>query len=165
MLHPAPIQQPLDTTPGAVQARVRNQTWHLWYAALALAVNACASILGQVKLAGQNASIAATAVPTPELSAGLYRVSYYARITQPATTDSELTVTIGWTDDGVACAQAGAVMDGNTTDTVQTGVLMVRIDKATTITYETTRVSVGAQPMLYKLDVKVEHVPELGASA
>jgi hypothetical protein len=53
-----------------------------------------------------------TPLATGALSTGRYRVSYYARITTPATTSSSLSITLGWTNDGQACTQDGRSRDG-----------------------------------------------------
>jgi len=49
-------------------------------------------------------------------------------------------------------------MTGNTTATVGSLTFLVRVDKATAITYATTYVSVGATAMQYRLDVLCEQV-------
>ena len=115
--------------------------------------------LTDVALATQGASIAATALHTVgAVQRGIYRLAYYQRVTRAATTSSELTTTFGWTDGGVAQTISGAVMNGNTTATQQTGTLLVRADKATTLTYATAYVSVGGTPMQYSLDITLEQL-------
>ena len=86
----------------------------------------------------------------------MYRVTYTARVTTPATTSSSLTITISWTAGGVTQSIVGAAMTGNTTATLQTATMAPKIDQATPISYATTYVSVGATPMAYELDVILE---------
>ena len=112
-----------------------------------------------VQLTAQSASVGATAFPVGSLSTGLYYVDYYARITTAATTSSSLTVTIGWTDGTYTQSGSGTAMTGNTTATNQSGRLMVNIDGATSITYSTAYVSVGATPMAYMLSLVLTKVP------
>ena len=114
--------------------------------------------LGSVSLTGQGAAISATPVPMPDLTAGLYRVSYYARITTAAVTSSSLTITIGWTDGAITMSQAGAAITGNTTATQQNGTFFFRNDANASITYTTTYASNGAGEMKYSLYVVVEAV-------
>lgn len=104
-----------------------------------------------VSLTGQAASIGATALDLGSLSAGLYEVKYYARITRAATASSSLTVTFAWTDGGTSPSYSGAAITGNTTTTVQSGAIVLRVDSASPITYATTYASVGATTMQHSL--------------
>lgn len=152
-LPPIPVQQKL------LDERDRetmHPRWIQWLLNLITVVQNMTAYLGSKSLTAQAASITATAVPVPTLSAGLHRVSYTARITRAATSSSSLTVTLGWTDGGVACSYAGAAMTGNTTATTQSASVLVNVDAATTVTYATTYASSGATTMLYALSVTVE---------
>lgn len=145
--------------PFSVEIRgVLGNAWRAWFTSVKTAIDAAAQLIGAVALVAQGASIGTTAVPTAVRSAGLYRVSYYARITRAATTSSSLTVTISWTDGGVNCFQAGAAIVGNTTATAQSGSLLVRTTDPATIGYATAYASVGGTSMLYAFDVLVEAV-------
>jgi len=143
-----------------LDSRKLTDPWSDWFQALVDAVNAAPSTKGKAKLATQAASIAATDLTDGAFPAGMYRVTYYARITQAATTSSSLTVTIDWTDGAVGQSQAGAAMTGNTTTTIQSGSVLLRSDKAKAITYTTTYASVGATVMQYSLDLTLERVAE-----
>lgn len=109
-----------------------------------------------IVLTNQGASIGATSVGA--LSGGIFRVSYYTRITQPASTSSGLTVTIGWTESGVPLSLAGAAIIGNLVTSVQTNTYLIRADPASATTFATTYGSTGATPMLYRLEVTVEQI-------
>lgn len=112
-----------------------------------------------VALTSQGASIVTTALPTDgDLSAGLYRVTWYQRITTVAGVSSSLTVAFGWTDGTVAQSHAGAAMTGNTTATWQSGTFLLRTDAASPITYATTYVSNAAGVMRYALYLTLERV-------
>jgi len=115
--------------------------------------------LTAVALEAQAASIATTSLPLGDLTAGYYRVNYVARITRAATVSSSLTVTIGWTTGAQAVSIPGAAMTGNTTATVQTGVIFMKNDANAPITYSTAYVSNGATAMQYALDLLVEQLP------
>lgn len=117
--------------------------------------------LGGVFLEAQGASIAATPVPMPALTAGRYRVSYVARISRAGSVSSSLTVTIGWTRSSVNLSQAGAAITGNATTTQQNGTLFIRAAANASITYATTYVDGGgATSMQYELDVVCEKLPD-----
>lgn len=113
---------------------------------------------GSVVLTAQAAAIAATAIPIGSIPPGLYRISYYARITQAATTSSSLTITIGWTDGAIALTQAGAAITGNTTSDVQFGTVVLRSDANGPVTYSTAYSSTGATAMQYRLSVVAEEL-------
>ena len=105
------------------------------------------------------ASIGTTSLNSGSLSAGLYQVSWFARITQAATVSSSLTVTISFTQGGVSLTLSGVALTGNTTTTVQAeSPHLIRIDGATPVSYSTTYVSVGATAMKYRLDVVLTRV-------
>ena len=140
-----------------------SRTWVDWFTTLARRADATVFRVQTVNLIGQGASVTATAVPISALTAGLYRVSYALRVTRPATSSSSATVTVGWTDGTVACAQAFAAVTGNTTATVQSGTALVRCDASSVITYAVVYASSGATSMQFALDVVVEAVPGVAA--
>ena len=111
-----------------------------------------------VSLTAQNASLGTTPIPLPSLATGLYRLTYYARITTVDAVNSSLTVTLSWTDGAVACSLSGAAMTGNTTATVQSSTAMIQIDAASPISYATTYASNTPGAMKYKLLILVEAV-------
>ena len=114
--------------------------------------------LNSVFLQDQDASIAGTDMSGGGLSAGLYRLTYYFRITRAGGVSSSLSIAFGWLDGGVVCILAGAAETGNTTSSVQSGTIMVRIDAGSPLNYSTTYASAGAPTMLYSLDVTLELV-------
>ena len=132
-----------------------------WMTSLLSEVESAPSTYAPVSLTGQSASIGTTPIPVATLSSGLYRVTWSARITTPATTGaatSSLTVTLGWTDATLACTISGAALTGNTTTTTQSATQLVRVDAASPITYATTYASNTAGQMVYRLDVVLEAV-------
>lgn len=119
-------------------------------------IQATATILKAVALESQAAAIALTPFSTATLSAGLYRVSYHAKVTTAATTSSALTVTVTYTRNAATCSQVGSTVSGNTTSTVGSGSFTLHIDRATAISYQTTYLSAGATSMAYDLDLVLE---------
>ena len=135
-----------------------RRTWQVWLRNLTTTVNDAPVRIQTVSVSGQAASIGTTSIPASSLSAGLYRVTWYLRITTAAATSSSVTVSLGWTDDTVTMSLSGAAVTGNTTTTSQTGTALLSVDNASPVTYATTYVSVGATPMQYTLDLTLEVV-------
>jgi hypothetical protein len=152
----------LSQVPFLTEAVQRDKTisqyWSRWLDQLRTRINLCPERIGTVSLTTQAASISVTDVPTPTLHTGLYRISYYARITRAATTSSSLTVSVGWTDRTASCSESGAALTGNTTATAQSGTFFLQVDSASAVTYATTYASSGGTTMQYALDVTVEEV-------
>ena len=135
-----------------------SEPWNDFMTRLTTVVGQSPNRLNSVYLTEQDASIAGTDMSGGNLSAGLYRLTYYFRITQAAGTSSSLAVAFAWADGGVACVLAGAAETGNATSSVQSGTIMVRIDAGSPVNYATTYASVGAPVMEYALDVTLELV-------
>lgn len=116
--------------------------------------------MARVSLSSQSADIAATPVPMPDLTAGLYRVSVYVRVTRAASTSSEIQIDIGFTDGAIALTSVGTNLTGNTTSTFETRTLMLAVDANASITYEAIYTSVGATAMQFKVEIVVEKLPD-----
>lgn len=153
---PAPIR---DDVLSAKESKKLSLTWIQWITGIYTALKAAVRNIGSVSVEAQSASISVTDIDTPTLSQGLYQVTYTARITQAATSSSSLTVTLAWTDGGVACSQSGVALTGNTTSTQQSGFLLIQADSGSVVRYSTTYASTGAQPMLYQLAVRLAVAP------
>lgn len=108
-------------------------------------------------VSGSSAAIGITAIGAA-VASGIYRVSFYARITRAATTSSSLTVTVSFTDGGVACTKTFTAITGNTTGTTGSETYLVRSDSGTNISYATAYASVGATTMQYDLTVELESI-------
>lgn len=153
------IAEPLD--PRAAQ---RFPKLHLglayikWFGSLIHAIQQAPEVIGSTALSAQAASIGSTSIATGDISAGLYRVSYTFRVTTPASVSSSLTFNLSWTDGGIAQSVSGAAATGNTTTTVQSGVVIVRCDSSSVVAYSTTYASTGGTAMEYQLDVSVERL-------
>jgi hypothetical protein len=154
----APVRDPIAVEDQKSKKLMLPRVWIDWFTALTLRVDESALGFAPVELENQNASIGSTSLPLDTLSAGVYRISYYARITTAATTSSSLTVSFGATDSGVGVTFTGSAITGNTVSTVQSGTFIVRSDQAAPITYATVYASVGATAMVYRLDIVVEQL-------
>lgn len=112
----------------------------------------------KVNLVAQGASIGTTAIPMASVSAGLYRLSYFARITTAAGVSSSVTVSFAWTTSGVAQSSSGAALNGNTTASHQFGTLVIRVDANSAISYSTVYASNPAGVMRHSLDLVLEEL-------
>src|SRR5262245_20575833 len=112
---------------------------------------------GNVVIPQQGGAIGATPIPTGALVAGLYRVTWYLRVTTPAGTSSSVGLSIGWIEGGVACSFAGPPVTGNTNASVQSQTFMMHIDPATPLSYAVGYASTPAG-MQYALYLVVELV-------
>lgn len=135
--------------------------WYQWFLALFDRTNKSAERLLRRRLVDPplEASIAPTALPLGLLTAGLYRVTWRFRVTRPATTSSELSFTLGWTEGAVVMTRTSPAKTGNTVSTEDNDVWTIRIDQAAPVTYATTYASVGGVPMQYELEMLVESLP------
>ena len=147
--HFDPIVQP---------TRFLTEVWERWFDQLQIILEAAAVRVGGVSVSAQGASIAATDFSDGALDAGLYRISYYARITQAATVSSSLIIGFDWTDGGVSQSFTGAAITGNTTATSQSGSVLIHVDALSPVRYSTTYASVGATSMQYDLYITLEEV-------
>jgi hypothetical protein len=132
-----------------------SDAWVDYISKLVQTVQASATRISIAARVDQSAAISPTDIGGA-LKAGLYRITYYARITTPASVSSSLTVSFIWTDGGVSPSVSGAAMTGNTDTTIQTGTYTVRVDSASPINYSTAYASNLAGEMKYRLDVFLE---------
>ena len=153
-LAPFPLRTPVTDEPG----RMLSRPWVAWVTDLVLKVDHDPTVVSSVSLTTQAASIAATTFVRNLSPAGLYRLSYFTRITRAATTSSSVTVAMGAVNGGVTVSLAGAAMTGNTTSTVQSGSVHVQSDAGTALTYTVTYASSGGTTMQYGLWMSVERV-------
>lgn len=150
---PPYYEPPLEGRPERI-----SKNWYNWLDTLRGRVDESPQAVETVSLpVTSNASIAATPILVTQ-TAGLYRVSYYLRITTAAGVSSSVTVTIGWTESGVPLTLSGAALTTNTIQSVQTGSYLIRSDGAAPITYAVTYASNPAGAAKFRLDVVVESV-------
>ncbi len=85
-------------------------------------------------------------------------MSWYLRVTQPASSSSSVQVTVTATDQGNVCQQSGPALTGNTVTTVQSSNVEVLTDAASPVTVSVAYASIGATPLLFKLVVTCEQI-------
>lgn len=129
--------------------------WADYLSRMAQTVGAAATRISSVSLTSQLASVSPTDISGGTLKEGLYRISYHLRITTPDGISSDLTVTLDWTDGGVAQSEVSKTVSTNTTDTRLHGDFLIHIDASTPVRYSTTIVT-GLGDLEYRLDVVLE---------
>jgi len=150
---PPPIHDPL-----VQENRLVTDTWVLYLSDQGARVSESSRRVGSVALTAQVASIGATSVPIQTISGGLYRLSYYARITTAAGGTSSLSVTFGWTETSIALSTTAAAVTGNSVLTISSGTRVILSDSGSPITYATTYASTGTPVMQYRLSILTEAV-------
>lgn len=161
---PLPVHDPIANprkkgiTP---QERDENEgrvtdAWIKWFQSGEDRLATAASIKATVELENRSASIGTTSITSNALSAGIYRLAYYARITTAASVSSSLDFTFSWVDDGVTVTTTTTSLTGNTTGTFGSGSLLIMVDNTTQVTYAATRASVGATAMIFKATFTLE---------
>lgn len=136
---------------------ILDGAWQYWLdQILVQRVQQAAPTQKTVVATGIQASIGATNIEP--LANGTYRVNWYLRITQAATTSSSVQVSITATDDGVTTTSGPVAYMANVTGVPQSGSFLVECDPSTPLTYSVTYLSVGATPAIAKLTLIVEGV-------
>jgi hypothetical protein len=161
---PAPRENPVVRAPekqGDPNAFLPTEIWGKFIDDWIATSNRKPTLAFDAKKTDQQASIAATDFTGGLLAAGLYRLQYYARVTQAASTSSSLQVQISWTDGSVAQSKTFSAVTGNTTSTTDIQTMLIRVDEGSPVRYEVTYASVGATPMKFALYVTLEHVKAL----
>jgi hypothetical protein len=134
-----------------------SRPWLLWLQDVIVPrVQTAPELRTAVVLTAQNASIGATPIPLASVNAGRYRISFYARVTTVDAVSSSLTITLGWSESGVALTQSGAAMTGNAITTTQSGSIVVQSDANAPLTYSTLYASNTPGAMQYRLSIVCE---------
>jgi hypothetical protein len=164
---PIPLQDPIARIPpfkdhkdprAWTNAGTVTDPWVDYLTRLITVVENNPTRVSYVEERDQSASIAPTDFSGGVLPAGLYRVTYYLRIIQAATTSSSIQATLAFTDRGTALSVSGGALTTNTVTTWEGFSRTVRVDNATPLTYSTTYASIGATPMLYDIAAFIEEV-------
>jgi hypothetical protein len=154
-LDPPPTISPITMQQGSTL----SSDWTRWMLALWGTVSAQPIVIGtRLNLTKQNAAIPQTAFPSPALRGGLYRITWYVRITTPDPVSSSVALTIGFSDSGLALTIPIPALTGNTVLSVLSGTTIVFSDQATAMTYATTYASNTPGTMKYRLAAAVEQV-------
>ena len=105
----------------------------------------------------QTATLAATTIRTTIMQA-VYEVGYYIRKTTADGVSSSLTVTLAWTENGVAQARVFAALTTDTTAANQSDVIPILADQATAITIAIAYASNTPGQMVYRYEAVVKRL-------
>lgn len=122
--------------------------------ALVSSVSSTASRISSIELSAQSGDIAATDISSGDLAAGMYRLWYYLSITAAGALGT-LTLTLDWTEDGIARTFTSTALDETNTSKHTEGALLIRIDGASPVRYATAGATFGVG---YTLTVQLESV-------
>lgn len=158
LIDPIPITEPLTSDSAS---SYMTGYWSRWLYKLVGLATASSQIIGStLSLTGKNAAIGLTGIPLPALANGLYRVSYYARLTTKDGTSSSVSVTIGYTDKTVVCTiPPRFTLTADSTTVGLTDSVFVRIDQSTQLSYQVSYSSNTPNKAVYDLVIVVELVP------
>lgn len=155
MVNPGGVPQ-LEITRDKFKDHRVSSSWGNWFNSILVRLLAATQIIGRVALLDQTAVVVAANLPAALPTTGLYRVSWYFRITRAATTSSAVRLTLGWVDATRAMTFQGANINGNTLDSYESGTLIVLADIDTFLTYAASYSSVGATSAGFELSITVE---------
>jgi hypothetical protein len=110
-----------------------------------------------VTLTGQTAAIGTTAIPSGVLSAGLYRVTTFLRVTTPAGSSSSVQVTLHFTSGGDSCTLALTALTSNLDTAPVSDTRLLKIDSGP-VSYSAAYASNPAAAMAFELSVVLERV-------
>jgi hypothetical protein len=152
-LAPIPLGTPITERDGTISAFFR-QRWqdvgNGWTQTPSLA---------QASRKAQTAALGTTTLLTV-VTPGLYRVSWYLRITRPDPVSSSVTVGVNFLDvDGQALSYSGAAVTGNTVNLWQGVVVPIRCGAPTDITISVAYASTTPGALRYDLEACVEFLP------
>ncbi len=116
-----------------------------------------------VVVEARTSAITTTSIPTDgDLSKGIYRVSWAAKVVTVAGVSSDFTVTISWTWKAVTQQWVGTTRNGNLTTTYDlSSVPLLYVDAATPITYAVAYNSNPAATMAYDFFLTLERMAAL----
>lgn len=126
-------------------------------------IDAAPLILEPVVAEAQTAAITTTAFPSDgDLSAGIYRVSWAAKVVTAAGVSSDFQVTISWTWKTVSQQWVGTLRNGNLTTTYDlASVPLLYVDAATPISYAVSYNSNPANAMAFDFFACLERLAAL----
>lgn len=155
---------PLDPIPSDADViedgKKLSRRYYLWLYEVWLRVLSNVTASGSVSRPNLTAALSPLSLFTTT-QAGLYRVTYYLRVTTLPGTSFSLTPTLTWRDGGVSKSQTFAALTGapGTLPTAfQSNQLSVMADSGTVIALSVAYASVGSPAAIYALNATVELV-------
>jgi hypothetical protein len=129
-----------------------TEEWRTWFRGLRESIDNAQIAIPVAPVESANDTLPTTSIDGGALSAGLFAVSWYLSVITAAATTSSAQVTIAWVDDsGNPKSYTGALMNGNTTSTVQVNErILIYSNAGSPITYAVAYASNPANAMTYR---------------
>jgi hypothetical protein len=140
------------------------------YGGVNTVANGVPAIVAKLDVTAQQVNIGpATIYTVPPNGGGMYRMSGYTVVTQPATTSSILpTLFTNWTDNDLNISAGATILNSNSSNiigatginaTTAGGCVIINAKASTNITYSTSGyASTGTTAMQYALHIKLEYI-------
>lgn len=159
----APVRDALVSVKGPNAGKVESVAWLTWLRGIVDGIAAAPEGFELLAFEGRTSALPTTAFSTDgDLSAGVYRVSYFVHVGTPAGATSSFQVTVSWTDRrGVSQSFVGTLRNGNLTTTYETDSLTIAIDAASPITAAVAYASNPANAMSMNGYFKLERLASL----
>lgn len=155
--YPPPTRQG-DTDHKDPKAGFLPDEWVDFFGFQQQSISAAVQRVFLVSLTEQSAGIGATDITNGTLTAGLYTLKYYARVTRPGTVSSSLEIDIDWKDGAVTQTLSGTAIAGNTTTSLEQATYFLHIDGGSPVRYTAVYASAGATSMQYALYITLERI-------
>ncbi len=153
MINPGPVRDLEDVVD---DKRRVTLSWLRWFRAILIRVMAAPQIVAKVRYASQTAAVAEAALYKAPFN-GMYRISWYIRISYPATVSSSVQPIFTWTSGGFTwIGTTENPITDNTATTSRSGVVILRADEGTEILHTCSYSFVGADAMIYDFEAVVE---------
>lgn len=151
-----PIAQPkrasFGKNPDPSEGRC-TRSWIDWFTSLTNTVSASSTRVASVDIQ-DSVSLGATDITDGNIAAGVYRFSYYSSITVAGGTPGALTVTLDWTEEGLARSFTGTgIADVTDTSLSESNTQLIKVDGASPVRYSLTVPLLGPT---YTLVVQLE---------
>lgn len=135
-----------------------TDTWQQYESGQNEVIDKTAVQIAKVFLDDQQVGVALGTTLKEVLSAGLYRVSYYLRLSVVDTVGSTVDIAFNWTWDGVARSKSYTGVAANTLTETASEHLLLKADANTDVQYSTTAAFFTGDGR-YALDVVLEQMP------
>lgn len=156
------MSQPLDTPPYRSDVTEKpgllSGDWTRWLQLFWARLSSAVQFVGKtVALTDQSAAIAATTLQTVT-QGGLYRVSWYARVTVADGVSSSVQLTLTWREGSHTSTKTFTALTGDTTSTYDGLVWPFYADSGTVVQYSVAYASNTPLKMRYRLAMATELV-------
>ena len=150
---PMPAGDPMVYPPKHAQAELVTRPWLDWFNNIISNQSKASGEIAKVTLRDQTAAIATTAINTQPLTAGLYQILFYLRLSEVDPVSANIVLTFTFTWNGTARTIVSGTLGANTlTQTVGTPEPLIAVDANTQITYSTA-VTWGVTGGKYAIDI------------